>query len=227
MDRFRKYTKSWIKSETAAQKHVRAGFVLRKLGKVYPRARIVLNFANHIQLLVAVILSAQCTDKKVNEVTRVLFKRYRTVRDFAHARQEELQKYIRPTGFFRAKAKNIIGAAGKIERDFGGKLPRTMKEMTTLPGVARKTANIVLGNAYGIVEGIAVDTHVSRISQRLGLTTSDNPVKIELDLMGLFPKKSWFRSTYYMIEHGRAICTSRNRKCEICPLKDVCPSSLV
>lgn len=225
--KFRDYTKPWISKETFPVKKRRGEKILAILKKTYPKAKIILRYNNDIQLLVAVILSAQCTDKKVNEVTEKLFKKYRTVGDFAGVDLKEFEAEIKPTGFYHAKARNIIASAKMIMKDFGGKLPKTMEDMTQLPGVARKTANIVLGNAYGIVEGIAVDTHVGRVSQRLGLTDTDDPKKIEQDLMRLIPKKDWFRLTYYMIDHGRAICTARNRKCSICPLNKVCPSSLV
>ncbi len=227
MSRFREYTKSWIENETQGAKKRRAENVLKKLRATYPDAKIALRYSTPFQLLVAVVLSAQCTDKKVNEVTKLLFRKYKTAQDFASLRQSELERLIYPTGFYRMKAKHIIHTAQKIIKDFGGKLPYSMEEMTTLPGVARKSANIILGNVFGVIEGIAVDTHVSRISQRLGLTLLENPTKIEQDLMKLFPKKDWLRATYYIIEHGRAICTARNRRCDRCPLNKVCPSSLV
>jgi len=213
--------------EPAAKKKTRAAQITRALEKSYPNAKIALHYRNNIQLLVAVILSAQCTDKKVNEVTRPLFKKYKTAKDFANANQSEFEKEIYQTGFYRAKAKNIIAACKKIEAEFGGRLPRTMEEILTLPGVARKTANVVLGNAYGIVEGIAIDTHMIRLSQRLGFTKQTDPVKIEKDLMTLFPKKQWFPLTYRLINHGRAICEAKKPKCAECPLKKLCPSSLV
>ncbi len=216
-----------IRNETQEQKKRRFATILRRLRKQYPHATIALKYHNHIQLLVAVMLSAQCTDKKVNEVTAVLFKKYKTVRDFARAKQDVLEREIRPTGFFRAKARHVIAAAQMIERDFGGNIPKRMEEILTLPGVARKTANIVLGNAYGIVEGIAVDTHVARLAQRFGITSYEHTDKIERDLMALVPKYDWFPMTYTLIEHGRAICTARNRKCEICPVNKICPSSLI
>ncbi len=173
----------------------------------------------------AVILSAQCTDKKVNEVTEKLFKRYRTLDDYVTANSREFENMIRPTGFYRAKTKNILASAKIIQEKFGGKVPQTMEEMLTLKGVARKTANVVLGNAYGVTEGIAVDTHVRRLSQRLGLSVSDNPEKIEQDLMQLVPKKDWFKFTYLLIDHGRAICTAKDPRCDLCPLKNMCPSA--
>ncbi len=227
MSKFQNYTKPWIKTESAAEKKKRAEHVFRVLGKSYPDAKIALKYGTDIQLLVAVILSAQCTDKKVNEVTVPLFKKYKTAKDFARAKPEVFEQEIRQTGFYRAKAKNITAACKKIEADFGGSLPRTMAEMITLPGVARKTANVVLGNAYGVTDGIAVDTHVIRLSQRLGFTRQTDPVKIEKELMMLFPKKDWFPLTYRLINHGRAICIAQRPKCAVCPLNKLCPSSLV
>ena len=226
-EKFQIYTKPWIKLETAAEKKKRAAQIVRVLGKTYPNAKIALMYQNDIQLLVAVILSAQCTDKKVNEVTALLFKKYKTAKDFASAKQAIFEKEIYQTGFYRAKAKNIIAACKKIETAFGGRLPRTMENMLTLPGVARKTANVVLGNAYGIVEGIAIDTHMIRLSQRMGFTKQTDPVKIEKKLMALFPKKQWFELTYMLINHGRAICEAKKPKCAECPLNKLCPSALV
>ena len=206
-------------------KRKRALEILRRLSKKFPDAKIALKYSNPIQLTVAVILSAQCTDKKVNEVTAVLFKKYKTAKDFAKANLAVFEREIRPTGFYRAKARNIIAAAKLLESKFGGKLPKTMEEMTTLPGVARKSANIILGNAHGVVEGIAVDTHVMRISQRLGLTKFSDPVKIERELMELFPRARWFDLTYKIIEHGRNICDAKKPRCSMCPLNDICPSA--
>ncbi len=209
----------------------RATTTLRHLKIAYPKSKIALKFGNNIQLLVAVILSAQCTDKKVNEVTEKIFstkggsasggKKYWSVEDFANAKQGVLEREIHSTGFFRAKAKNIIGAARMIQNDFGGELPRTMLEMIHIPGVARKTANIVLGNAYGVVEGIAVDTHVKRFARVCGFSDSDNPVKIEQDLMKLFPKKEWLTLTYRIIDHGRD-SRKKEHKHEPCALRDIC-----
>lgn len=198
--------------------------VLRILKKEYPLARIALNFNNPLELLVAVILSAQCTDVRVNIITAQLFKKYRTVRDYARADTKEFEQDIRSAGFFRNKAGNIISAAQKIVRDYGGKVPDSMEELLTLPGVARKTANIVLFNAYGITSGIAVDTHVRRLSRRLGLTGNEDPVKIEQDLMKIIPKKDWGRFSYLLIEHGRKICDARKPKCGQCVLAGLCPS---
>lgn len=203
----------------------RALEIISILGREYPEARIALKFGNEWELLVATELSAQCTDKKVNEVTTGLFKKYRSVEDCALADLDEFQADIKPTGFFRNKAKNIIGAANMIITDYGGRVPRTMTEITKLPGVARKTANIILGNAFGVVEGIAVDTHVGRLARRLGFSSGENPVAIERDLMALFPKDEWFRATYLLIEHGRAVCTARKARCDICAVSGLCPSA--
>ncbi len=213
------------KRESPAQKHMRAAAVIRRLKRAFPTAGIVLNYSNNFELLVAVILSAQCTDKKVNEVTAALFQKYRTLEDYASAKPTALARDIKPTGFYRAKAKHIIAAARIIRDQFGARVPRTMADLLELPGVARKTANVVLGNAYGVVEGIAVDTHVRRLSQRLGLTRFDDPNKIEQDLMRLLPKREWFRTTYLFIEHGRATCQAKKPACFRCALNDICPSA--
>ena len=171
--------------------------------------------------MVAVQLSAQCTDKKVNEVTAELFKKYKTLGDYVSANLKAFQKDIKSTGFYRNKGKNILAAAKIVKKKFGGKLPRTMEEMLTLPGVARKTANVVLGNAYGIVEGIAVDTHVRRLTRLLRLTTHNDPNKIEQDLMQIIPKKEWFKFTYLLIEYGRKYCPARPHDHEECPLSKI------
>lgn len=203
----------------------RASKIMAALKKLFPKAKIVLNYSNNWELLVAVVLSAQCTDKKVNEVTAKLFKKYKTLDDYVKADPKEFEKDIRPTGFFRAKTKNILAAAKIVKEKFGGRIPRTMAEILILPGVARKTANVVLGNAYGVVEGIAVDTHVRRLSQKLGLTEHDDPVKIELDLMKILPKSEWFNFTYRMIEYGRQICPARKHECHDHPLTKIYPSA--
>ncbi|OHA45864.1 MAG: endonuclease III [Candidatus Terrybacteria bacterium RIFCSPLOWO2_01_FULL_44_24] len=200
--------------------------VLVILKKTYPEATIALKYGNNIQLLVAVILSAQCTDKKVNEVTGDLFKKYKTAKDFTNANIKTFEQEIRSTGFYHNKARNIIAACKIIEKSFNGEVPKTMEEILTLPGVARKTANVVLGNAYGVVGGIAVDTHVKRLSQRLGFSQYDNPIKIEKDLTELFPKKYWFGLTYILIEHGRAICKAPTPLCEKCPVAKLCPTGI-
>lgn len=199
--------------------------IIRRLKKRFPNAKIVLNFSDNWELLVAVILSAQCTDKKVNEVTEKLFKKYRTLANYVKANPREFERMIKPTGFYRAKAKNILASAKMIKEKFDGKIPQTMAGMLELPGVARKTANVVLGNAYGVFEGIAVDTHVRRVSQRLGLSGHNDPDKIEQDLTILVPKKNWFKFTYLLIDHGRAICSAKDPRCDLCPLSDICPSA--
>lgn len=199
--------------------------IIRKLKKAYPHAAIALNYSNPLELLVATILSAQCTDKRVNIVTNSLFKKYRSLSDYASADLNEFERDIRSTGFFRNKAKNIIASAKMIKDNFGGKVPASMSEILTLPGVARKTANIVLGNAYGIVEGIAVDTHVIRLSNRLGMTKNTDPKNIELDLMKLVPRNDWFKISYLLQQHGRTVCVARKPRHEICVLKDICISS--
>lgn len=206
-------------------KKKRAQKIIRRLNKKYPHARIALTFSNPWELLVAVILSAQCTDKKVNEITPVLFKKYKTIDDYVHADKKEFETIIRSSGFYRAKTKHILATATLIKEKFNGCVPHTMQDLLTLKGVARKTANVVLGNAYDVVDGIAVDTHVLRISQRLGLSSSNNPVKVEQDLMRLIPKKNWLASTYLIIDHGRTICTAKDPRCDSCPLKNICPSA--
>jgi len=199
--------------------------ILSLLEKAYPRSRTALQFRNPLQILIATILSAQCTDAKVNEITPALFEKYRTAEDFARAEREELEREIHSTGFFRNKTKSILGAAKKIIEDFDGRVPDTMTELISLPGVARKTANIVLSSGYGKSEGIAVDTHVKRISGRLGLTLETNPDKIEQDLLAVIPRKDWLDFNYILVNHGRAICQARKPKCGICPVKNLCISS--
>ncbi len=202
-----------------------AQMVISLLEKQYPEATTALKFSNPLELLVATILSAQCTDKKVNMVTEQLFKKYRTAKDYANADLRKFEEEIRPTGFYRNKAKNIIGCCTALVEKFNSKVPRTMDEMIQLPGVGRKTANIVLGHAYGIVEGIAVDTHVRRVAKRLGLTDKDHPDKIEQDLLQAVPKDKWMRITDLLISLGRQICVARKPKCEICMLNKICPSA--
>ncbi len=197
----------------------------RTLKKLYPKAVCALDYSNPWELLVAVILSAQCTDKKVNEVTPALFKKYPTFKHYLKADPKDFAKLIHSTGFFNAKTKNILGAAKKIEKDFAGKVPKTMEEILTVPGVARKTANVVLGNAYGVVEGIAVDTHVKRFARKFDLTDNVDPVKIERDLMELLPQKEWFPFTYRVITYSREICPARKHECEKHPLSKVYPKA--
>lgn len=204
----------FTKTESPAQKKKRALKVAGFLKKKFPEARIALKYENPVQLLVAVILSAQCTDKKVNQVTEYIFKKYKTAKDFAALNPKQLEKMVHACGFYRNKTKNILVACRIIQNKFKGQLPQTMAEILTLPGVARKTANVVLGNAYGVVEGIAVDTHMIRLNQKLGFTTQNDPVKIEKDLMRLIPKNDWFSYTYRVINYGRQVCPARHKKCE-------------
>ena len=199
--------------------------IIKILRKHYPATCTALHFETPLQILVATILSAQCTDVRVNMITPSLFKKYPTTREFSRARQEELEQEIRSTGFFRNKAKNIIAAAQMMCADFGGKVPDTMEDLIKLPGVARKTANIVLSSGYKKAEGIAVDTHVKRLSERLGLSTKTNPEKIEQDLLTLVPKKDWLDFNYLLVNHGRAICIARKPKCLECPVQLLCPAA--
>jgi len=203
----------------------RIGPVIRILRKTYPRSRTALEFRTPLQILVATILSAQCTDERVNSLTPALFRKYKTAADFAAADQAELEAEIRPTGFFRNKAKSIIGAARKIALDCGGRVPGTMDDLLTLPGVARKTANIVLSSAFGRAEGIAVDVHVARLSGRLGLSRETVPEKIERDLLEIVPRADWLDFNYMLVNHGRAVCQARKPRCPLCPLKALCPSA--
>lgn len=196
--------------------------IIERLKKEYPDAKIALKFENPIQLLVATILSAQCTDERVNEVTEKLFKKYKSAEDFVKVSLEELAEDIKSTGFYQQKAKYIQESCKIILEKYGGEVPRTMEELLELPGVARKTANIVLSNAYGIVEGIAVDTHVKRLSQRLGLVKSTQPEKIEKELMEIVPKEDWFIFPFLLQAHGRKVCIARKPKCELCVLQDLC-----
>ncbi|MEK7174911.1 MAG: endonuclease III [Patescibacteria group bacterium] len=208
------FTQPWMLTESLSDKKKRALKVLNFLKNKFPDAKIALKYNSPIQLLVAVILSAQCTDKKVNEVTENIFRKYKTAGDFANMTQKQLEKMIHSCGFYRNKAKNIMAACKIIQSKFEGKLPKTIKDMLALPGVARKTANVVLGNAYGVVEGMAVDTHMIRLNQKLDFTRQSDPVKIERDLMELIPKKEWFNYTYRIIDYGRKVCPARHKKCE-------------
>jgi endonuclease III len=206
----------------SAGRKARLEEILRILDETYPGATCALVHHTPWELLVATILSAQCTDKRVNEVTPGLFRKYPTITDFAHAPLAELAQDVRSTGFFNNKAKALIGAANKILSDYRGKVPRTMKEFLEIPGAARKTANVVLGTAYGIASGIVVDTHVQRVSQRLDLTRNTDPVKIEQDLVKIIPGQKWILFAHQMILHGRALCIARKPKCATCPLERLC-----
>jgi endonuclease-3 len=200
----------------------RAGRIVRKLAQLYPDAHCALHHDNPLQLLVATILSAQCTDERVNRVTPALFARYPDARAFAAADQSELEKMIQSTGFFRSKAKNIIACCRQLVEQYGGQVPQTMEELVALPGVGRKTANVLLGNAFA-KPGIPVDTHVRRLSRRMGLTEHTDPVKIERDLMALIPRKEWTLFGHRMIFHGRQVCHARKPQCDQCQLAALCP----
>src|SRR5215472_15195804 len=195
--------------------------ILENLDEAYPAATCALVHENPFQLLISTILSAQCTDVRVNEVTATLYKKYPTPEAFAHANPRELEQEIRPTGFFRNKTKSIIGASKKLVDDFGGKVPQTMEELLTLPGAARKTANVVLGTAFGIASGVVVDTHVQRLSGRLDLTHHTDPKKIEQDLMRIIPRKKWILFSHQLIWHGRKVCKARNPLCADCNLESI------
>jgi len=202
----------------------RVAAILEKLDEAYPDASCELKHENAFQLLISTILSAQCTDVRVNQVAQELYKKYTKPEDFAYANPAELEKEIRPTGFFRNKTKSIIGASKGIIEKFGGQVPRTMEEILTLPGVARKTANVVLGTAYGIASGIVVDTHVQRLSNRLDLTRNEDPKKIEQDLMAIIPKEKWIIFSHQIIWHGRRVCFARKPNCSECNLENLCYS---
>jgi endonuclease-3 len=200
--------------------------IIELLEKEFPDARIALHYTNPLELLIATILSAQCTDERVNTVTKTLFKKYRKTKDYADADLKELEQDIKPTGFYHNKAKNVKKCCQMLVEKSNSQVPKTMAEMLELPGVARKTSNIVLQNAYGLVEGIAVDTHVRRVSTRLGLTENEDPDEIEQDLMRIVPKDKWMRITDLLIFLGRTVCAARKPKCETCALNRICPSPL-
>jgi endonuclease-3 len=208
---------------TAAAERVRK--IIPILRSTYPDSRTALDFANPLQILVATILSAQCTDKKVNEITPGLFRKYPSAADFAAADPQILEEEIRPTGFFRNKTKSIIGAARRIVEEYGGRVPDTMQELLTLPGVARKTANIVLSSGFRRSEGIAVDTHVKRLAGRLGLSREKDPDKIERDLLKIVPREAWMDFNYLLVNHGRELCPARKPRCLECPIMRFCPSA--
>lgn len=208
---------------TAQRRRMQA--VIRRLRRAYPDARCSLNYTTPLELLVATILSAQCTDERVNLVTRTLFQKYRTAADYAQADLETLQEDIRPTGFYRNKAKSLQGMGKRLVEAFGGEVPRTMDDLLTLPGVARKTANVVLGNAFGQAPGVVVDTHVTRLAARLGFSNAPTPEKIERDLMALVPRRHYVMLPHWLIFHGRAVCRARSPRCGECVLADLCPSA--
>lgn len=199
--------------------------ILVLLKKAYPDSKCSLVFSNPLEILVATILSAQCTDTRVNLVTPALFRKFKSCQDYANADLKVLQSYIRSTGFYKNKAKNIQGACRVILKNFKGEIPKNMEQILTLPGVARKTANVVLGNAYAVIEGIAVDTHVKRLSRRLGLSRQKTPEKIEKDLIKIVPKADWMKISYLLIDHGRKICKAVKPNCAECVLKKICPSA--
>jgi endonuclease III len=201
--------------------------IIAELRGLYPNAACTLNFSNTLELLIATQLSAQCTDERVNIVTAQLFQKYRSVEDFATASQEELEQDIRSTGFYRNKAKNIRATCQRLITTYGGEVPHTMEDLLTLAGVARKTANVVLGNGFGIVVGFVVDTHVGRLARRFGWTQNTDAVKIEQDLMRIIPQKDWLDLSHLLIFHGRAICNARKPLCEQCTLTHLCPSALI
>jgi len=203
----------------------RIGPVIRLLRKHYPQVRTALAFGNPLEILVATILAAQCTDERVNTITPGLFRKYPSAAAFAAAERAELEAEIRPTGFFRNKAKSIVGASRRIVEAYGGRVPDTLEELVTLPGVARKTANIVLAAGFGKAEGIAVDTHAGRLARRLGFSRHEDPVKVERDLMALVPRPDWLDFNFLLVEHGRALCRARGPKCPECFLRRQCPSA--
>lgn len=210
---------------TRKRKPIPPRVLLRRLYELYPEPRCELNFQNPLELLIATILSAQCTDVRVNIVTQDLFRKYRTPEDYLSVPAEELEQDIHSTGFYRNKAKNIRGACQRILEVYGGQVPDTMEELLTLPGVARKTANVVLGNIFNRAEGIAVDTHVTRLANLMGLTEHSDPVKIERDLMARFPRTQWTALSHLIILHGRRVCSARKPNCAACTLNDLCPAA--
>jgi endonuclease III len=218
---------AWLDRETPQEKRTRAATVYRRLDKTYPGAKVALRFTTPLEMVIATVLSAQSTDAMVNKVTETLFVKYRTPEDYLASQPGELERDIHSTGFFNQKAKAIRGLSRVIVEEFDGEVPDTMEGLLRLPGVARKTANIVLGNSFGKVEGVAVDTHVHRLARRLGFSDSDDPNKVEQELMRLFPRGKWFRLTYLLIEHGRQICNAKSPKCEDCSVNELCPASRV
>ena len=221
----KKLEETKVENKTELDLKERVLKIIELLEKDYPDAKTALHYTNPLEILVATILSAQATDKQVNKVTETLFKKYRTAQDYANADLNELELDVKSTGFYRNKAKNIKNTGKMLVEKFSSEVPDTMEEIMELPGVARKTANIVLSNAYGIVAGIAVDTHVRRLSKRLGLTENTDPNKIEADLMDIVPKGCWKRITDLLIFHGRNVCVARKPKCDVCSLNKICPSA--
>ncbi|MCI0331408.1 MAG: endonuclease III [candidate division Zixibacteria bacterium] len=217
--------KTW--KETPEEKKKRAKKIIALLSRAHPTAKCSLDHKNPLQLLIATILSAQCTDKRVNEVTPALFARFKTAKDFAEAGLPELEQYVRTTGFYRNKAKSVKAAGQALVEKHGGQVPKTMEELIHLPGVGRKTANVVLGTGYGIASGVVVDTHVNRIAARLGLSPQTSPEKMERHLMEVIPKKDWILFPHQIIYHGRAVCRAQRPNCPGCVLSKVCPSSTV
>ncbi|HSU83418.1 MAG TPA: endonuclease III [Thermoanaerobaculia bacterium] len=218
-------TPSQARRESKRARRERAGEILARLRREYPRTRLALDFQSPLQLLMATVLAAQCTDQKVNEVTPPLFRRYPTARDFAAADLAELEEMVRQTGFFRNKARALKNLGMTLVAEHGGEVPDAMEPLVALPGVGRKTANVVLGNAFGRNEGIAVDTHVQRLSRRLFLTGEEDPEKIERDLTALLPQEEWTRFALLLQDHGRKVCKARKPECAVCPVADLCPSA--
>jgi endonuclease III len=216
---------SQARRESKKARRERAGEILARLRREYPETRIALDFQSPLQLLMATVLAAQCTDQKVNEVTPPLFRRYPTARDFAAADLTELEEMVRQTGFYRNKARALKNLGMTLVAEHGGEVPDAMEPLVALPGVGRKTANVVLGNAFGRNEGIAVDTHVQRLSRRLFLTGEEDPEKIERDLTALLPREEWTRFALLLQDHGRKVCKARKPECAICPVADLCPSA--
>jgi endonuclease III len=216
---------SQARRESKRARRERAGEILARLRREYPRTRLALDFQSPLQLLMATVLAAQCTDQKVNEVTPPLFRRYPTARDFAAADLAELEEMVRQTGFFRNKARALKNLGMTLVAEHGGEVPDAMEPLVALPGVGRKTANVVLGNAFGRNEGVAVDTHVQRLSRRLFLTEEEDPEKIERDLTALLPQEEWTRFALLLQDHGRKVCKARKPECAICPVADLCPSA--
>jgi endonuclease-3 len=222
-----RFTPGMARKESARARRERVREILQRLRRAHPAAHTALDHHNAYELLVATILSAQCTDKRVNEVTPALFRRFPTARDLAAASLPELEELVRTTGFYRNKARALLGLGMALVADHGGQVPSTMEKLTALPGVGRKTANVVLGNAFGINVGVVVDTHVQRLSRRLGLTTATDPVKIERDLMPLVPQEDWAQWSNLLIAHGRQVCKARRPDCAACVVVDLCPSAEV